>query len=128
MSGIFVSNVHYCTKPAADSESAKNSAIMSQRKKVCIIGGGSSGLIVMKELTLLGMEVICFERLPTIGGVYVKAYKNTVLTTSSLLTAWSDHSDGKGMFLFYYNFRFDKISNTLYKNPFFSVICYLPKI
>eukprot|EP01036_Dinobryon_divergens_P025456 gene25455-34006_t len=81
--------------PAADSESAKNSAIMSQRKKVCIIGGGSSGLIVMKELTLLGMEVICFERLPTIGGVYVKAYKNTVLTTSSLLTAWSDHSDGK---------------------------------
>lgn len=46
------------------------------------------------------MEVICFERLPTIGGVYVKAYKDTILTTSSLLTAWSDHSDGKGYLLF----------------------------
>jgi len=52
-------------------------------------------LIVMKELTLLGMEVVCFERMPAIGGVYVKAYQNTILTTSSLLTAWSDHSDGK---------------------------------
>ena len=70
----------------------------SGKKKVCIIGGGSSGMIVMKELLLLGMEVICFERLATIGGVYVKAYRDTILTTSSLLTAWSDHSDGTGKF------------------------------
>jgi dimethylaniline monooxygenase (N-oxide forming) len=30
-----------------------------------------------------------------IGGVYVKSYKDTILTTSSLLTAWSDYSDGR---------------------------------
>jgi dimethylaniline monooxygenase (N-oxide forming) len=68
---------------------------MSDKKHVCIIGGGSSGLIVMKELKALGHTFECFEVLPTIGGVYVKSYSNTILTTSSLLTAWSDHSDGR---------------------------------
>ncbi len=65
------------------------------KKHVCIIGGGSSGLIVMKELQSLGHTFECFEKLPTIGGVYIKSYQNTILTTSSLLTAWSDYSDGK---------------------------------
>ncbi len=64
------------------------------KKHVCIIGGGSSALILMKELKSLGHTFECFEMLPTIGGVYVKSYQNTILTTSSLLTAWSDHSDG----------------------------------
>ena len=67
----------------------------SPKRHVCVIGGGSSGLICMKELQLLGHTFECFEILPAIGGVYVKSYKNTILTTSSLLTAWSDHSDGK---------------------------------
>mmetsp|Transcript_10743 Transcript_10743/g.9676 ORF Transcript_10743/g.9676 Transcript_10743/m.9676 type:complete len:565 (+) Transcript_10743:95-1789(+) len=64
------------------------------KKHVCIIGGGSSALILMKELLSLGHTVECFERLPRIGGVYVKSYQNTILTTSSLLTAWSHYSDG----------------------------------
>eukprot|EP00595_Chromulina_sp_UTEXLB2642_P002014 CAMPEP_0196761908 /NCGR_PEP_ID=MMETSP1095-20130614/1218_1 /TAXON_ID=96789 ORGANISM="Chromulina nebulosa, Strain UTEXLB2642" /NCGR_SAMPLE_ID=MMETSP1095 /ASSEMBLY_ACC=CAM_ASM_000446 /LENGTH=565 /DNA_ID=CAMNT_0042111989 /DNA_START=75 /DNA_END=1772 /DNA_ORIENTATION=+ len=66
----------------------------SVKKHVCVIGGGSSGLIIMKELLALGHTVECFERLPRIGGVYVKSYQNTILTTSSLLTAWSHYSDG----------------------------------
>jgi cation diffusion facilitator CzcD-associated flavoprotein CzcO len=65
------------------------------KKHICVIGAGSSGLHVMKELTLLGHTVDCYEGLPTIGGVYVKSYQNTILTTSSLLTAWSSFSDGK---------------------------------
>ena len=65
------------------------------KKHICVVGAGSSGLVVMKELTKLGHTVTCFESLPAIGGVYVKSYQNTILTTSSLLTAWSDHSDGK---------------------------------
>lgn len=65
------------------------------KKHVCVIGSGSSGLIVMKELLALGHTVECFELLPALGGVYVKSYQSTILTTSSLLTAWSDHSDGK---------------------------------
>ena len=66
----------------------------TNKKHVCIIGGGSSALILMKELQTLGHTFEAFEMLPTIGGVYVKSYQNTILTTSSLLTAWSDHSDG----------------------------------
>lgn len=66
-----------------------------EKKHICVIGAGASGLIVMKELTELGHSVTCFELLPVIGGVYVKSYNNTILTTSSLLTAWSDFSDGK---------------------------------
>lgn len=65
------------------------------KKHICVIGGGSSGLILMKELKSLGHDVTCFEKLPAIGGVYVKSYQNTILTTSSLLTAFSDYSDGK---------------------------------
>jgi len=68
---------------------------MSQKKHICVIGGGSSALIVMKELQSLGHTFAAFERFPRIGGVYVKAYQNTILTTSSLLTAWSHYSDGK---------------------------------
>lgn len=64
------------------------------KKHFCIIGAGSSGLVVMKELLALGHKVSCYELLPVIGGVYVKSYENTILTTSSLLTAWSQYSDG----------------------------------
>jgi dimethylaniline monooxygenase (N-oxide forming) len=65
------------------------------KKHVCVIGAGSSGLRVMRELQMMGHTFECFELLPAVGGVYVKSYQNTILTTSSLLTAWSDHSDGK---------------------------------
>ena len=77
---------------AASSEASYGDA---PRKHVAIIGGGSSGIILMKELQEAGHTFECFEMLPTIGGVYVKSYESTVLTTSSLLTAWSDYSDGK---------------------------------
>jgi len=51
-------------------------------------------MIINITLLLLGHTVECFEKLPAIGGVYVKSYQNTILTTSSLLTAWSHYSDG----------------------------------
>jgi len=49
----------------------------------------------MKQLLEFGHSVTCFEMSPRMGGVYTKSYDNTILTTSSLLTAFSDYSDGK---------------------------------
>mmetsp|Transcript_2540 Transcript_2540/g.3755 ORF Transcript_2540/g.3755 Transcript_2540/m.3755 type:complete len:555 (-) Transcript_2540:162-1826(-) len=65
------------------------------KKHFIIIGAGASGLTLMRQLTSLGHSVSCFETLPVIGGVYAKSYENTILTTSSLLTAYSEFSDGK---------------------------------
>merc|ERR1719269_58737 len=65
------------------------------KKSVAVIGAGASGLTVMKELTSLGHSVVCFEENIRIGGVYTKSYDRTMLTTSSLLTAYSDYSDGR---------------------------------
>ena len=49
----------------------------------------------MKELTALGHSVKCFDENVRIGGVYTSSYDRTMLTTSSLLTAYSDYSDGR---------------------------------
>jgi hypothetical protein len=43
----------------------------------------------------VSIKVTCFEKSPLIGGVYTKSYDSTLLTTSSLLTSFSDYSDGK---------------------------------
>jgi len=64
------------------------------KKTCCVIGAGASGLTVMKELTSLGHKVMCFEESIRIGGVYTKSYDRTMLTTSSVLTAFSDYSQG----------------------------------
>jgi dimethylaniline monooxygenase (N-oxide forming) len=60
-----------------------------------VIGGGCGGLIVTQELLEKGFDVTCFEALPRVGGVYVRTYKEAILTTSSLLSAFSKFSDGK---------------------------------
>ena len=39
------------------------------KKHVCVIGAGSSGLMVMKELQSVGHTFHCFELLPNVGGV-----------------------------------------------------------
>ena len=68
----------------------------AEGKKSClVVGAGASGLAVMKELTALNHTVKCFDENVRIGGVYTSSYDRTMLTTSSLLTAYSDYSDGR---------------------------------
>lgn len=64
------------------------------KKTICVIGAGASGLTVTRETTALGHKVMCFEENYRIGGVYTKSYDRTMLTTSSVLTAFSDYSAG----------------------------------
>ncbi len=60
-----------------------------------VIGCGASGLTAIRQLTTAGHTVECYETFPQLGGVYTNTYDSTILTTSSLLTAFSDYSDGK---------------------------------
>ena len=72
------------------SEEEKDATKRFQR--ICVVGAGASGLVVMKELKEVGIDFVCFDTLPCVGGVYAKSYDNTMLTTSSLLTSYSSFS------------------------------------
>ena len=65
------------------------------KKHICVIGAGPAGLRVTKDLIEMGHTVSCFEKMPKLGGVFLKTYDNMRFVSSSLLTAWSDHSDGQ---------------------------------
>jgi dimethylaniline monooxygenase (N-oxide forming) len=66
------------------------------RKRVAVIGAGLSGLVTVKELLELGLEVRCYERAAGLGGVFRFGEDDGVLwetcrmTSSGLLTAFSD--------------------------------------
>ena len=68
---------------------------MTLKKHICVIGAGPAGLRVTKDLIEMGHTVSCFEKMPKLGGVFLKTYDNMRFVSSSLLTAWSDHSDGQ---------------------------------
>jgi dimethylaniline monooxygenase (N-oxide forming) len=66
-------------------------------QRVCVIGGGPSGIVACKELEEKGFEVECFEKAPTIGGVFgefgTKSYY-TLLNISKFFISYSDHPPG----------------------------------
>ena len=64
-------------------------------KHICVIGAGPAGLRVTKDLIEMGHTVSCFEKMPKLGGVFLKTYDNMRFVSSSLLSAWSDYSDGQ---------------------------------
>ena len=64
-------------------------------RRVAVIGAGPAGLTTMKELLEQGHDVFAFEAAPAIGGVYWSHYGALRLTSSSLTTPFSCHSDGK---------------------------------
>ena len=72
------------------------SVIAALSKRVAVIGAGPSGLATVKELLEEGHRPTCFERAPSLGGVFRFDEKDGVvwescrLTSSILLTAFSD--------------------------------------
>jgi hypothetical protein len=68
---------------------------MTLKKHICVIGAGPAGLRVTKDLIELGHTVSCFEKMPKLGGVFLKTYDNMRFVSSSILSAWSDYSDGQ---------------------------------
>lgn len=65
---------------------------MSEKQKVAVIGGGLAGLTTIKQLRDEGHEVICFEKGPSVGGVFAPSgcYDSTMLTISNYFMAYSD--------------------------------------
>ncbi len=70
--------------------------------KVCVVGAGPCGLTTIKQLLDEGHEVVCFEKNPDVGGIWLrdadgadaaqmKAYDTLMLTISMKLMAYSDH-------------------------------------
>jgi len=68
--------------------------------KVCVVGAGPSGLTAVKQLLDEGHDVVCYDKNPGLGGIWLrtgddgeqtKAFDNLHLTISMRLMAYSDH-------------------------------------
>merc|ERR550525_530831 len=60
------------------------------QQRVCVIGGGLSGIVTLKELTAAGHDAVCFEGSADIGGAFRGTYKSLHLTVSNHWMAFSD--------------------------------------
>ena len=98
IAGIFVAiYLKYKSQNDAKVQEERDNAMKSLKKKVCVIGAGSSGLVCLKELKVEGHDVYCFEAGSTIGGAFSKptesasrSYDNLYLTISNFYMAFSD--------------------------------------
>ncbi len=68
--------------------------------KVCVVGAGPCGLTTIKQLLDEGHEVVCYDKNPDVGGIWLregddgsmmKAFDNLRLTISMKLMAYSDY-------------------------------------
>lgn len=68
--------------------------------KVCVVGAGPCGLTTVKQLLDEGHEVVCYDKNPDVGGIWLragddghkmKAFDNLWLTISMKLMAYSDY-------------------------------------
>ncbi len=70
--------------------------VSGDREKYCVIGAGTSGLTVVKNLLAHGIAVDCFEREDNAGGNWYygrpcsSVYRSTHLISSKLLTEYPD--------------------------------------
>lgn len=56
-----------------------------------IIGAGPGGVVCAKELMENGIEnIVCLEKAPHLGGTFAKSYDELTLTTSAVMSMFSD--------------------------------------
>ena len=79
------------------SKPLDNQVTASNGERVCVIGAGSSGLTVSKNLRTLGVPFDCLERETTLGGNWSygspvsSVYRSTHLISSKQLTEYADY-------------------------------------
>eukprot|EP00092_Neocalanus_flemingeri_P012751 GFUD01013740.1.p1 GENE.GFUD01013740.1~~GFUD01013740.1.p1 ORF type:complete len:660 (-),score=204.50 GFUD01013740.1:210-2189(-) len=59
------------------------------KKRVCVVGVGSSGLICVKECIENGMDVVAYEKCSSLGGAFNPGYEGGKFTSSNFVTAFS---------------------------------------
>ncbi|KAI1300025.1 Flavin-containing monooxygenase 5 [Halotydeus destructor] len=69
-------------------------------KRICVIGGGSSGLVAIKECLAGGFQVDCFEKTDNLGGLWryreddvhgiASVMKSTIINSSKEMSSFSD--------------------------------------
>ncbi|RWS24687.1 hypothetical protein B4U80_09456 [Leptotrombidium deliense] len=74
--------------------------IKTQRKIICVVGAGSSGLTATKQCLDQYLDVVCFEKTDNLGGLWryreddiegvASVAKTTIINTSKELSAFSD--------------------------------------
>ncbi|XP_025069385.1 dimethylaniline monooxygenase [N-oxide-forming] 5-like isoform X3 [Alligator sinensis] len=87
-------------RPSQDSCLFFPRQLTMAKKRVAIIGGGSSGLCAIKSCLDEGMEPVCFERTNDIGGLWryeenpeegrASIYKSVIINTSKEMMCFSD--------------------------------------
>ena len=56
-----------------------------------VIGAGTGGLVTLKELLSKNLDVKCYEKSSTFGGIFsIKQYQDVVLTTPHCSMVYSD--------------------------------------
>lgn len=91
-----LSNDSSMLSPRDDSPSTTTGGAV-KRKRICVVGGGPSGLVMAKSLREEGHEAVIYEKQDTLGGLWVLrreksggAYKKTRFQTSKYTSVFSD--------------------------------------
>lgn len=70
-----------------------------EKKKICIIGAGPSGLGAIRQCVDEGLDVVCFERTSEVGGLWyyrdevngvASVARSTIINTSKEYSGYSD--------------------------------------
>lgn len=79
------------------SSTSHKAVTAAKKKRVAVIGAGPAGIVSVKELLEVGMDVVCFEASDGIGGVFRYdperpgcVWEGVTLTSSPWITAFSD--------------------------------------
>ncbi len=80
-----------------ENTNTKLSSQSGEKKRICVVGAGPSGLVMAKSLLESGHEPVVFEKQPTPGGLWnlktpgtIGAYKSTEFQSSRYTSVFSD--------------------------------------
>ncbi|GIY74841.1 flavin-containing monooxygenase 5 [Caerostris extrusa] len=137
--GLVANKVVSCVEKEAVSNDYSDNfqGYICKKKKICVIGGGSSGLTAIKACKEEDLDVVCYEKYDTFGGLWryhsddldgrPSVMKSTVINTSKEMSSYSDFPPPKEFSNFMHNTsmveyfkmyaeKFDLLKHIVYKH------------